>query len=50
MSLHIFQEGFKSMEMGRASAASLMLLLIIISVTAVQFVISKKWVYYEGGK
>jgi oligogalacturonide transport system permease protein len=49
MALHIYNEGFKSLDMGRASAASLVLLLLIISVTAVQFVVSKKWVYYEGG-
>jgi multiple sugar transport system permease protein len=49
MALHIYDEGFKSLDMGRAAAASMVLLLLIVSVTAVQFVVSKKWVYYEGG-
>lgn len=48
VAMHIFDRGFKSMEMGRACAVSLCLLLIIIGITVIQFVSSKRWVFYEG--
>lgn len=48
IAMHIFQKGFVEMEMGRASAASLVLFAIIIIITGIQFWVSKKWVFYEG--
>ena len=35
--------------MGYASAMALVLMLIILALTIAQFVISRKWVYYEYG-
>ncbi len=43
----IFQNGFKFMEMGYATAEAACLLLIILLITAVQFVGEKRWVNYD---
>lgn len=48
IAMHIFQEGFVNMEMGRACAASLVLFANIIIITGIQFWVSKRWVFYEG--
>lgn len=51
-SLHIYRKAFKYQSMGYAAALSWLLFLIIAVLTAVLFITSKKWVYYEneGGK
>lgn len=48
IAMHIFQKGFTDMEMGRACAVSLVLFVIIIIITGIQFRVSKRWVFYEG--
>jgi multiple sugar transport system permease protein len=35
--------------MGYASAMAWVLLVIVLTLTAVQVTLSKRWVYYEGG-
>ena len=43
----IYQSAFGSLRMGRAAAASLLLLAVILAFTAIQFRMQKKWVHYE---
>ena len=43
----IYQDAFGSLKMGRASAASLLLLAVIIAFTAIQFWMQRRWVHYE---
>jgi multiple sugar transport system permease protein len=43
----IYQTGLKSFRVGYASTLSVILFLIIISVTIIQFILQRKWVYYE---
>jgi multiple sugar transport system permease protein len=44
--LYLYQQGFKNFHMGYASAMGWVLLLIIAVFTAINFVVSKRWVYY----
>ncbi|MDX5474170.1 MAG: sugar ABC transporter permease [Bacillaceae bacterium] len=50
--LYLYQNAFQYFQMGYASALAWVLLLIIGLLTAIVFITSKKWVYYEseGGK
>jgi multiple sugar transport system permease protein len=45
--MYIYEQGFKSFNMGYASAISLLLLAVIIVITAIQFALSKRWTFYE---
>ena len=45
--LYLYEKGFGSFEMGYASAMAWFLLLIIAGMTAVNFVASKYWVFYD---
>ncbi|WP_235775480.1 MULTISPECIES: carbohydrate ABC transporter permease [Paenibacillus] len=50
-SLFLYEKAFSNFQMGYASALAWILLLIIGVFTAVNFVVSKHWVFYdEGGK
>jgi multiple sugar transport system permease protein len=44
--LYLYQEGFTNFRMGYASAMAWVLLLVIALFTAVNFAMSKRWVYY----
>ncbi|SFB01067.1 carbohydrate ABC transporter membrane protein 1, CUT1 family [Poseidonocella pacifica] len=48
--LYIYDEAFKSFDMGYASAIAWVLFTIIMVLTLVAFWSSKKWVYYAGDK
>lgn len=48
--LYIYDEAFKSFDMGYASAIAWVLFVIIMVLTLVAFWSSKKWVYYAGDK
>jgi multiple sugar transport system permease protein len=48
--LHIYLTGFQFGRFGEASALSLLVLLIALAVTSIQFRLSGRWVHYEGGK
>jgi oligogalacturonide transport system permease protein len=48
--LYIYDEAFKSFDMGYASAISWVLFVIIMVLTLIAFWSSKKWVYYAGDK
>ncbi|WP_240741835.1 carbohydrate ABC transporter permease [Deinococcus sp. KSM4-11] len=46
--LYMWQKAFTDYQMGYASAMAWILLVIILVITALQFYISRRWVYYEG--
>ena len=46
-SLYLYQRGFRSFDMGYASALAWLLVLIIGAFTAVNFIASKYWVFYD---
>jgi len=48
--VYLFQQGFVFLHMGYASALAWLLFLIILAITAVQVRLSKRFVYYEGGR
>jgi multiple sugar transport system permease protein len=48
ISLHIYSQAFKYLEMGYASALAWIFTLILLVLTAVQFRASRHWVHYEG--
>lgn len=43
----IYVYGFRYFEMGYAAALSMILLVIIVTVTVIQLLLQRKWVYYE---
>ena len=45
--LYIYEIAFRSFNMGYAAAVSMTLFAIILVLTALQFVISRRWVHYE---
>lgn len=46
--LYIYQNGFQYFKMGYAATISWLLFFIIVIMTAIQFLLSRRWVYYEG--
>jgi len=48
--LYIYQEAFKSLHMGRGAALAWILFVILMIFTLLQFWLSRRWVYYEGGE
>jgi multiple sugar transport system permease protein len=48
--IYLFQEAFTFFRMGYASALAWLLFLIIMVITAIQIVVSRRFVYYEGSK
>ena len=46
---YIYNLAFKSLAMGRGAALAWVLFVILMFFTLVQFTLSKRWVYYEGG-
>ena len=49
ISLHIYQTAFVYFDMGYAAALSWILVVIIVSLTIIQFRFSENWVFYQGG-
>lgn len=47
MVLNIWREGFQFFNMGYASSLAVELFLLVVGLTASQFYVSRKWVYYE---
>ena len=45
--LHIYNEGFEELRMGYASALGWIMALVIIIITLIHFIVSKKWVNYD---
>ncbi|WP_307871830.1 sugar ABC transporter permease [Micromonospora sp. U21] len=48
--IYLFQQAFRFLHMGYASALAWLLFLIILIITAVQVRVSRRFVYYEGEK
>jgi len=48
--LYLYQNAFEFFSMGYASAQAWILVLIIFTLTLVQFKLASKWVYYEAGR
>lgn len=46
--MYLFQRAFSYFQMGYAAAIAWILFLVIITITALQFKISQRWVYYEA--
>ena len=46
--LHLFAQAFRYLELGYASALAWFFFVVVLVLTAVQFSISRRWVYYEG--
>jgi multiple sugar transport system permease protein len=46
--IYLFQQGFQFLNMGYASAMAWLLFLVVMVFTVVQFVVSRRLVYYEG--
>ncbi len=47
--IYLFQQAFKFLHMGYASAMAWVLFIIILILTVIQLQVSRRWVYYEGG-
>lgn len=47
--LYIYRTAFTFMQMGYASAQAWVLFVLIMMITLIQLVLSRRWVYYEGG-
>ncbi|MBX7134996.1 MAG: sugar ABC transporter permease [Fimbriimonadaceae bacterium] len=45
--MYIYEQGFKSLNMGYASAISLLLTAVVVIITSIQFVTSRRWAFYE---
>lgn len=50
MGLLIYRHGFEEFNMGYASLLAWVLFLIVITLTAIQFKLASRWVYYEGDR
>jgi len=46
--LYLYRSAFQNFQMGYASALSWLLFIVIIGITIVQFVLARRWVYYEA--
>jgi len=48
--LHIYQQAFSYMRLGYGSALAWILVVIVLVLTAINFSLSRRWVFYRGGK
>ena len=46
--LYLFRAAFENFRMGYASAMAWVLFIIVLTFTALQFILSDRWVFYEG--
>lgn len=46
--LYVYQNAFQYFDLGYASALSWVVFLLIMAVTAIQFLVARRWVHYEG--
>ncbi|MEV5328160.1 carbohydrate ABC transporter permease [Nonomuraea fastidiosa] len=47
--IYLFQQAFEFLHMGYASALAWLLFIVIMAITAVQIVVTRRFVHYEGG-
>ena len=48
--MYLFTRGFEYLQMGYASALAWLLFIVVGLLTAAQFYLSKRWVYYESDR
>jgi multiple sugar transport system permease protein len=48
--LHLFNNAFRFLEMGYASALAWIFTVAVLILTIIQFSLSRRWVYYAGGE
>ena len=48
--LYLYRQAFENLHMGYASAMAWVLFVAILAITGVQFVLARRWVYYEGSQ
>ncbi|WP_043629371.1 carbohydrate ABC transporter permease [Nonomuraea candida] len=48
--IYLFQQAFEFLHMGYASALAWLLFVVIMAITAVQILVTRRFVHYEGGK
>ncbi|MCY3020810.1 MAG: sugar ABC transporter permease [Planctomycetota bacterium] len=48
--LYLYTEAFQNLHMGYAAAMAWVLFLAILAITGIQFVVARRWVYYEGAR
>lgn len=46
--MYLYENGFRYFKMGYASAMAWILFIIVMALTAIIFVTSKRWVHYQG--
>lgn len=46
LAIHIYETAFREYELGKASAIALILFVIVVTVSAIQFKLSNRWVHY----
>ncbi|HEY3111921.1 MAG TPA: sugar ABC transporter permease, partial [Chloroflexota bacterium] len=46
--LHLFNNAFRFLEMGYASALAWVFTILVLALTVIQFHLSRRWVYYAG--
>lgn len=47
IAMHIYENGFRFLRMGYASAIAMLLFAIILVITIIQMTLSKRWVFYQ---
>ncbi|WP_222871215.1 carbohydrate ABC transporter permease [Nonomuraea sp. PA05] len=47
--IYLFQQAFEFLHMGYASALAWLLFIVIMAITGVQFLVTRRFVHYEGG-
>jgi multiple sugar transport system permease protein len=47
IAMYIYEMGFKNFEMGYAATVSMSLLVILVTLTLIQFWVGNRWVYYD---
>ncbi|MFI7229277.1 carbohydrate ABC transporter permease [Nonomuraea angiospora] len=48
--IYLFQQAFEFLHMGYASALAWLLFIVIMAITGVQILVTRRYVHYEGGK
>ncbi|MBQ0036026.1 MAG: sugar ABC transporter permease [Firmicutes bacterium] len=48
MAIYIYDTAFKQFKLGRASAISLIMFVVIVVISVIQFIVSEKWVNYDA--
>ena len=46
--IYLFFKAFKDFEMGYASSLAWLLFVVVVALTAIQFLLARRWVHYEG--